>query len=194
MALPIGDIGLGDPGHPGGFYADRAPGNTLKELRKSYDAGTWEEVSCGNAANALVVVTKPATGYFAHCVGPAGRGMAPMSPKTFANPIYAETNAFWALKLAETPEAIANIAKEITENVLQQAHAELNQLSDAGAYAERLKLLLAQAAQEFELGQEYEVTARRTDGRAEIYAWSRTTRAFTRAQVRARQVINALQE
>jgi len=168
------------------------PGNTLKELRKSYDEGAWEEVSCGNATNALVVVTKPAAGYFAHCIGPASRGMTPMSPKTFANPIHAETNAFWALRLADTPQEIANIARAIAGNALQQARAELEQLAIAGPFSERLKQLLAQATREFKLGQECEGTARITEGTAAIYAWSRATRSFTRAQVRAGQVINAL--
>ena len=168
------------------------PGKTLKELRKSYDEGAWEEVSCGNATNALVVVTKPSEGYFAHCVGPASRGMAPMSPKTFANPIYAETNAFWDLKLEDSPEAITNVAGQIADKALQRARVELDQLDFSGPFCERLNRLLVQATQEFKLGQDFEAAARMTEGPDAIYAWSRATRAFTRSQVRARQVINAV--
>lgn len=168
------------------------PSKDIKELRKSYDAGEWEEISCGNATNALVVVTKPSEKYFAHCIGPASRGMAPMSPKTFANPIYAETNAFWELKLENTPEAITAEAKQKAEKALQMALAEINQVQDAGKFADRLGELLSEADREFEVGQHHETAAAEADGNQAVYAWARATRAFTRSQVRARQVINSL--
>jgi hypothetical protein len=52
--------------------------------------------------------------------------------------------------------------------------------------------LLERAAQEYELGQRFETAARTAHESAAIYEWSRATRAYTRAQVRARQVINTL--
>jgi hypothetical protein len=168
------------------------PGNNLKELRKTYDEGAWDEISCGNATNALVVVTKPSEKYFAHCVGPASRGMAPMSPKTFANPIYDETNAFWELKLEDSPEAITNVAGRIAEETLQQARAELGQANVSGSYIEHLEGLLDQAEREYGRGWDFASDAQKADSTEVIYSWSRATRAFTRCQVRARQVINAL--
>lgn len=168
------------------------PGNTIKELRKTYDEGAWNEVSCGNATNALVVVTKPSEGYFAHCVGAASRGMAPMSPKTFANPIYAETNAFWELNLADSPAEISKAGRQIAEQVLQEAQAAMSENTLTGAAATRLKVLLSQAEHEYSLALDYETAAILDKTNSAIYERAQAIRAYTRVQVRARQIINAL--
>jgi hypothetical protein len=168
------------------------PSNDLKELRKAYDQGEWGDISPANATNALVVITKPSEGYFAHCVGPARRGMAPMSPKTFANPIYAETNAFWDLKLEDTPEGISNYAKKVADETLNTARAELSRQEISETATGRLDQLLETAAAEFETGQEFENKALAKAGSEAVYAWAKATRAYTRSQVRARQVINTL--
>ena len=168
----------------------------MKALRKSYDGGGWGDISPGNATNALVVLTKPSEGYFAHCVGPASRGMAPMSPKTFANPIYAETNAFWELRLKESPEAITAAASQIAHRDLEQArslyNAELGELEIYSPVGQRLVELLEEAAREIQLGQDFESKAITDTGADSIYDWARAVRAFTRSQVRARQVSQAL--
>jgi hypothetical protein len=168
------------------------PEGTLKELRQTYDQGDWGDISCGNATNALVVITKPSERFFAHCIGPASRGMAPMSPKTFANPIYAESNTFWDLKLEDSPAAITSFAGSTANEALQRARTEMPRHEISAPSYQHLDGLLERAAQEYELGQRFETTARTAHESVAIYEWSRATRAYTRAQVRARQVINAL--
>ncbi|MFC1960312.1 hypothetical protein ACFLYO_06350 [Chloroflexota bacterium] len=165
---------------------------TLKELRQSYDQGEWGDISCGNATNALVVVTKPSEGLFAHCVGSARRGMSPMSPKTFANPIYDETNAFWELKLENTPEAITQYAREKAGEFIQLSQEQLATVEITGPARDRLKSLLARAEQEMEAGIACEADASTDQASTPVYEWARATRAYTRAQVRARQVVNTL--
>jgi hypothetical protein len=168
------------------------PSMDLKELRKTYDQGEWGDISPANATNALVVITKPSEGYFTHCVGPARRGMAPMSPKTFANPIYAETNTFWDLKLEDTPEAISDFAKKVAGEALDTAQTEISSQVISEASAQRLNQLLETASEEFGAGQDFETSAKSKTGSEAVYDWAKATRAFTRSQVRARQVINTL--
>lgn len=168
------------------------PSMDLKELRKAYDQGEWGDISPANATNALVVITKPSEGYFAHCVGPARRGMAPMSPKTFANPIYAETNAFWDLKLEDTPEEISAYAKKAASEALETAKAGMNGKEISKASSQRLSQLLKTASAEFKSGQELENSAKSKTGSEAVYDWAKAIRSYTRTQVRARQVINTL--
>jgi hypothetical protein len=115
-----------------------------------------------------------------------------MSPKTFANPIYAETNAFWDLKLEDSPEAITSFARSVADEAQQRARAEMLRQEVSAPSYQRLDGLLERAAREYELGQRFEAAAKTAHESAAIYDWSRATRAYTRAQVRARQVLNAL--
>lgn len=61
----------------------------------------------------------------------------------------------------------------------------------AFAYAPLLEIF-DQAAVKFQTGKHYERLAMETTGNESIYNWARATRAFTKCQVRARQVKNAL--
>lgn len=188
----LGEI---DVGYMKGMYREShsVPDGSLSALRKSYDQGAWGDISPGNATNALVVITKPSERYFAHCVGPARRGMAPMSPKTFANPIYDETNTFWELKLEPTPEAISTFAREVAEQKITAGEQMLQGQHVQESVSNHFSDLLQEAKKEFESGMllEENVSERRENDR--VYQWAKATRAFTRAQVRAKQVINALQ-
>ncbi|MFC1960311.1 hypothetical protein ACFLYO_06345 [Chloroflexota bacterium] len=57
MALPIGDIGAGDPGHPGGFYADSEYGYVIESRKDPViirEAGVMGERDFLYAANAPI--------------------------------------------------------------------------------------------------------------------------------------------
>lgn len=116
-----------------------------------------------------------------------------MSPKTFANPIYDETNTFWELKLEPTPEAISTFAREVAEQKITAGEQMLQGQHVQESVSNHFSDLLQEAKKEFESGMllEENVSERRENDR--VYQWAKATRAFTRAQVRAKQVINALQ-
>jgi len=148
----------------------------------------------GNSSNALVVVTKPDNGdggIYAHCVGPAARGLAPMSPKN-SSPLYGETDAFFELKLAGSPEGLTAYVRQKAQEYIEWARAQMGQLNRSNAAYEPLQALLVRAESEFAGGQESELAAGQANGHTSTYAWARATRAYTRAQVRALQVYQAL--
>ncbi|MDD5467570.1 MAG: hypothetical protein PHS96_07170 [Anaerolineales bacterium] len=171
------------------------PPGTLKEIRQRYSrTGEWGEYSIGHATNALVAVMKPdngCEGIYALCVGTATRGLAPNSP-TRATPIYGETNAFWEIRLAESPEAMAAAARQRAQEYLQQAVSQGSKLNTTDVAFAPLKELLDLAQSELNRGLTHEEAAKSATGNEGVYEWARATRSFTRAQVRALQVCQAL--
>ncbi len=159
--------------------------------------GEWGEISGANASNGTIGIMKPDNGdqgRYAFCIGQATRGIAPTSP-FFAsfNPIYGETNAFWELRLASSPEEVTDHAwRKAAEDIRTASEALSNLLTNVDAAYKPLKDLLDRAEREFERGEHFKVSIGRETGENAIYILARATRAFTRAQVRARQVSNAL--
>lgn len=168
------------------------PQGSWKELTEKYQkTGQWGEYSTGHATNALVVVTQPDNGdggIYSVCSGTAARGLTSNTP-TRACPIYNETNAFWELKLAATPQEVLVYARQKAEDLLRQSEIELDKLGpDSIAYLS-LHSLIDQAKHEYQLGLEYSENASRSHA---VDDFSRAIRAMTRAQVRALQVLQAL--
>ena len=130
---------------------------------------------------------KPSDGVFAHCVGPARRGLTPLSAKLFANPMYHETNAFWELKLEDGPEAMVEYARTRAVEYVDEAEAQIAGLDRNDPAYDSVNGFLTVARSELEAGD----AARTLAGNAAAEL-ARLARAYTRAQVRARQVINAL--
>ncbi len=164
------------------------PAKTWKESVAYFKkTGEWTNVTTGHASNADVVVTRPARGdqgRYALCVGTAKRGLAPCMP-TWCSPIYNETNAYWEVRLASTPEGVAHSAGQMAAEYLEQAHSLLTGLGRQDPAYPPLANLLTQAEKEFKMGSDPV-----SDSRPEY--WAKATRAYTRAQVRALQVIQAL--
>jgi hypothetical protein len=171
------------------------PPGTLKEIRERYNrTGEWGEYSVGHATNALVAVIKPdngSEGLYALCVGTAARGLAPNSP-TRAMPIYGETNAFWEIRLADSPEGVATASRQRAQETIQLAGSQLSKLNTTDVAFSQLKELLNLAKSELNKGLTHEDAAKRSTGNEGVYEWARATRAFTRAQVRGLQVCQAL--
>jgi len=171
------------------------PAGTLKEIRERYNrTGEWGEYSIGHATNALVAVMKPADsheGIYALCVGTAARGLAPNTP-TRAAPIYGETNAFWEIKLAASPAGVASAARQRAQEYIQQASVQVSKLNTTEATFAPLYALLKLSQSELNNGLTHEAAAQSASGHEQVYEWARATRCFTRAQVRALQVCQAL--
>ena len=171
------------------------PPGTLKEIRERYNrTGEWGEYSTGHATNALVAVMKPdngSEGSYALCVGTAARGLAPNSP-TRATPIYGETNAFWEIRLADSPEGVATAACQRAQETIQQAGSQVSKLNTTDAAFAPLKELLDLAQSELIKGHTHKDAAKNATGNEGVYEWARATRSFSRSQVRALQVCQAL--
>jgi hypothetical protein len=167
------------------------PPGTLKEIRERYNrTGEWGEYSIGHATNALVAIMKPdngSEGVYALCVGTAARGLTPNSP-TRATPIYGETNAFWEIRLADSPMGVTAAARQRAQEIVQQAGSHISTLNTTDAAFAPLKELLDLAQHELNKGITHEDAAKRATGNEGVYKWARATRSFTRAQVRALQV------
>jgi len=171
------------------------PPGTLKEIRERYNkTGEWGEYSIGHATNALVAVMKPhngSEGLYALCVGTATRGLTPNSP-TRAAPIYGETNAFWEIKLADSPLEVAAATRQRAQECIQQASSQVSKLNITDAAFAPLMELLDLAKSELDKGITHEDAAQSATGNEGVYEWASATRSFTRAQVRGLQVCQAL--
>lgn len=167
------------------------PAETWKESVAYFKkTAQWANVTTGHASNAAVVVMEPVPGdqgRYAFCVGTAKRGLAPCMP-TWCSPIYNETNAFWELQLAATPEGVAQSAWKKACEYVEQACSLLSRLDQQDPATEPLKDILSQAEKEFQVGDLIQSESGMAPSR-----WAKATRAFTRAQVRALQVIQALE-
>jgi hypothetical protein len=180
------NAGLGriDPAYMKMMYRmeGKIPEGPYDKIVKNYQkTGDWGEVSAAHASNALTTVMKPSDGLYSLSTGPAKKGMTPLLPGSTL-PIYNETNSFYEIKLEDTPDRLLNYAKLRAEEFISKAEevlcgAELDEKSIVlyNSYLEEAKKHFTSGA---EVG-------------GDIYATAKAIRAYTRAQVKARQVINA---
>jgi hypothetical protein len=166
----------------GGTIPEGKWNKIVKEYNKT---GKWGKVSTGHASNAMTVITKPSEGIYCLCTGPAKRGLAPMMP-TSAIPIYNETNAFWEVKLASSPRNVMEYTRKKAEENIRLSKQEIQNLEISDPAYKPLLELIEIAENEFRKG-EKSITEINS-----IYDFSKATRAYTRAQVRAMQVFNVL--
>ena len=154
--------------------------------------GEWGEVTTGHAGNAIVAMMKPSEGRYAVCVGPAARGLTAHAPFPHCGPVYAETNAFWEIRLADTPAGVLASALKLAEERLFEAQTTLAQLVSRGDAGQDWAAALFRRAQEaFQRGQAEQEKASRLAGNAGLSALSKATRRFNLVQVLAGQVTQA---
>ncbi len=97
------------------------PDDSWKQLNRKYKkSGAWGQASIGNCSNGVITITKPDngdSGIFSVCIGEARRGINPSSPflASFC-PMYNSSNAFWEMKLADSPEKAMKYAEEVAAN------------------------------------------------------------------------------
>jgi hypothetical protein len=171
------------------------PRGEWKKIQSEFEkTGKWGHISAAHSTNTITVVMKPGQkndGTYSLCHGEAKRGLAPFSPTT-AVYMYNETNAFWEIKLAADPKEVTATARKKAEEILEKAEQEFGKLESGSLEYKSLYEFLAQSRADLEAGKQSEITARTSSDVAALYQWSKAARAFTRAQVRALQVIQAL--
>lgn len=152
-----------------------------KVVKNFTERGVWGKTSAAHASNAMTVVTRPSDGTYCLCTGPARRGLAPMMPNA-AIPIYAETNAFWEIRLGKDPAAMVREAGALAKALVARARAEDEHWRPVPALAELLDI----AEVELAAGDAIALPA-------PVERTSKALRHYTRAQVRAQQVLHALE-
>jgi hypothetical protein len=168
------------------------PQGTFEEIAAQYKKnGDWGEVTTGHAGNAIVAIMKPSEGRYSVCVGPAARGLTAHAPYPHAGPVYGETNAFWEIRLADTPTGVMESAAQNARERLQEAERLLRELegSGDGSWQNTMRDLLDQAREKYRCGLQLQAEAAAMMGRETIYRLSRATRRFNHAQVLAAQAI-----
>lgn len=159
------------------------PEGPWRRIEREYTkSGAWGEISFAHGSNAITVVTKPSEGLYCLCTGPARRGMAPMMPSSNIT-IHAETNAFWEVRLGRSPQEMMEYVRAKAKEHIATAQDALATTKAQGPL-QRERELLGRAVQELAEGEAL------CDGSLEALA--KATRAYTRAQVRALQVVQAL--
>jgi len=162
-----------------------------KIVKKFTKDGTWGEISTGHTSNAVTVIMKPDEGLYANCAGPAKRGLAPMMP-TSSLTIYGETNAFWEIKLEETPEELVMYARNKAILDIKKAEEVKSRIDISEPIYTHLLDLIRQATDEYNIGNVLIGTINEKNGNKKIYNLARAARAFARAQVRALQAYQAI--
>jgi phage-related tail protein len=124
---------------------------------------------------------KPGDGIYLHCVGEAARGLAPMSAKN-SSPLYDETNTFWEIHLKGSFADMLSHARKLAEEEIQGIVGKLGNATLPETVRAHLQNLTQTAQKELATGDLY---LSQSD---DVQTRARALRAFTRSQVRARQV------
>jgi hypothetical protein len=164
------------------------------EVCARWNAGEQWDCSTAHRANAFTAVLSPRAGddgVYRGCVGPANRAVNCRDPG-HGYYYHDETNAFWELRLRPTPEAMVDEARSRACAELGEARRRRSALPGGDAGAEMFDGWLDEADRAVEAGAAFLHEARDARGDARWAAQARALRAFTRAQVRAAQVRDAI--
>ena len=175
------------------------PSGPWRKINKQYNkTGKWGDVSVGNPSNGVITVTKPDNGnngLYAVCTGEAKRGITPTSPflASFC-PMYNETNAFWEIKLTDTPENSTRYARAKAQEYITEAESLLssnNKIRNQKTL-DYLNELTEESVEYMRLGNDSLQLAEKQIGREALLRWSKAARMFTRAQVKSLMVRNMI--
>ena len=172
------------------------PPGTFEEISERFNAGEEWNVSTGHRMNAFTAVARADNGdkgVYRGCIGPANRAVSSKDPG-HGYYYYDETAAFWEVTLARDPEAVCEQACQLAEQRIDTAAQSLGAVdrqSFAGFAA--LEAYLAEARGAVSEGMEI-VRGAPARGNARWAAIARAVRRFTRAQVRAHQVIEGIRK
>jgi hypothetical protein len=158
-----------------------------------YAGGQWD-CSVAHRNNALVALIKPDVeggGIFRACMGPANRAVDLKDPG-HGYYYYDETNAFWELRLKSCPEEVALTAAATAEADVAAAATALEALPADHAARAALGSFLQRARDALATGRAALDRQGKGDRDTMLSAVARAVRGFTTAQVRARQVIEAI--
>jgi hypothetical protein len=149
----------------------------------------------GSLDNSVIGIALPDAGHHGRyyvCSGPATRNTGPAMP-TLHNYGPGQTYSFYELRLAADPTAVAEAALERAQTDLYYANTAMGKLN----YLEAAPLEAAfnKAKTEYFKGHYYlngVLSGRITGDRESLYDLARATRAYTRCQVYAKQVCEAI--
>lgn len=170
------------------------PAGDFDDLSAKWYAGAQWDCSVAHRHNALVAVIKPDVeggGIFRACMGPANRAVDLKDPG-HGYYYYDETNAFWELRLKSCPEDVAETAAATAEADVAAAAAVLEKLPADHAGRAALGSFLARARDAMAAGRVALERRGKGDRDTMLATVARAVRGFTTAQVRARQVIEAI--
>jgi hypothetical protein len=170
------------------------PPGSLSEIQRLWQSDTPWNSSTAHRANAFTVVMNPRRGedgVYLGCVGPANRAVQPRGPE-HGYYYFDETNAFSELRLRKTPVAVLHAALETASVDLEQARRSLIEAGAAHAGLAHLRRWLDEAGDQLGRGQKLAGEFASQDKDAAMAHVSRALRHATRAQVRARQVCEAV--
>lgn len=144
----------------------------------------------GNAFTAVIEPDAQGAGAYHACIGPAAREVQVREP-SHGYYYYDETNTFWTLRLAHTPLALMNLAEEEALRRISRAQ-ELVEKLPADHTGRPLQVsLLEKASAALDTGRS-RVLKEPAEGDERLSDVAFRTRAFTRAQVRASQILESL--
>jgi len=130
-------------------------------------------------------------GLYSLCHGEAKRGMVAFAPRQTVY-MYNEANAFWEVKLAENPQLVVEHAKVHAADLIAQAKDVLATVEPGATAYAPLKELFGQSETAYVEGMSVLRTVSGVKEHQAIYANSKALRAFNQTQVRALQVIQAV--
>lgn len=165
------------------------------EVVRRYNAGEEWQVSTAHRANAITNLALPRNGddgVYLACVGPANRAVNVRMPG-HGYYYHDETAAFWEITLAQNPENLVRIANDLAQERIGTAGAALDRMKGRSfAGLNVLEAFLEDARKSAAEGAGFLTDAMAQDGDARLANISRALRRFTRAQVRANQVKEAI--
>jgi hypothetical protein len=178
------------------MYRLHATGGTLPqgswdEITARYaDNGQWEG-SIAHRGNAFVTIADLDAATYTGCVGPLRRGLETNAPG-HGFYYYDETNTSWELTLAGSPGETVRIAAERAREDVERAKRDLDGARIDERASESLQARLTLARQRLDVGERLLAETAPSDTRAAAAQHGRALRELTRAQVRARQVSEAI--
>jgi len=170
------------------------PALAWKESKKIYKkTGRWGDISTGHSSNALVAIMKPSEGIYSLCIGPAKRGLTPNSPHWAGiNPIHNETNSFWEIKLTPSPYEMLQDAIAKASYDIDNVRAQLNKIDKSHESYTHLYSFMKEAEKEIDIAKKFNREDSISNDLNSIYSLSKSLRAATKAQVKARQIFNLI--
>jgi hypothetical protein len=172
----------------------KVPEGSFDELAERWNAGEQWDSSIANRHNAHVAIIKPTEaggGVYRACIGAADRAIETKDPGHGYH-LYDEANAFWEIRLKASPGDVVQTAAARARDDFREAEAALGGLPANYAGRAKLNEFLVLARENIAAGNEC-MTRKPPAAKDESLALlARAIRRYTTAQVRARQVIEAI--
>jgi hypothetical protein len=172
----------------------RVPEGSFEELTERWNAGAQWDSSIANRHNAHVAIIKPTDkggGVYRACIGAADRAVETKDPGHGYH-LYDEANAFWEIRLKSSPEDVVQTAAAKARDDFHEAEAVLAALPTSHAGRTKLGEFLGLARENIVAGDDCMKQKRPASKDESLALLARAVRKYTTAQVRARQVIEAI--